>query len=183
MISKNTSIITKDLVFNNLVKSARKNTISRFILAFVILVFGIIILVSGIIANDNLYTILGSVFSATSFLYFGLAINAIIKAPKDIEKGNPEINEGDINYNYLFKEQSIEVSISNKARKKNLKYTYDSLKKVYEYQDRYELYFKEQQMLFVYKDGFKEEKSEEVFKINLEKNKKIIKNKIKDTSK
>jgi len=181
MISKNVTILNKELVLANLVKATRKNTIPKFALAFIILVLGIVVMVTGITTNNTLYTILGAFFVACSIFYFVLAIITFIRAPKDLLKSNPELLEGDISFNYLFKEGSIEVtSLSKNNKKKINKYPYDQLKKIFEYKDRYEILLKESQILFVLKDGFKEEKSEEIFKYNLEKNKKQIKSKIKE---
>ncbi len=180
MISKNTSVITKKKALNNLVKAARKNTIPKFLLSGVILVLGLIIMISGNIAANSLYITLGAFFVACSLVYFILAIVTVKKAPKDILKSNPDLEEGDLHYNFSFKEGSIEIVVFNNARKKNLKYEYKQVKKVNEFEDRYDIILKEHQLLFVYKSGFVGEKAEEFFKINLEKNKIKIINKIKE---
>lgn len=180
MISKNITILNKELVLANLVKATRKNTISKFVLAFIILALGVAVMVTGITTNNTLYSILGAFFVACSIFYFVIATITFIRAPKDLLKSNPELNEGDISFNYLFKEGSIEVtSFSQNNKKKVTKYPYDQVKKIFEYENRYEIILKESQILFIFKDGFKEEKSEEIFKFNLEKNKKQIKSKIK----
>jgi len=180
MISKNISVLNKEKVLNNLVSAARKNTISRFILAAVILGLGLFVMISGFASNNTLYGVLGIFFVVASIVYFVLAIIQVIKAPKDILKANPEINEGDINYNYTFKEGSIEAIMTANGKKNIMKYDYSSVKKVKEFEDKYEILLKESQILYVYKDGFTGEKSEEIFRINLEKNKKKIILKIKE---
>lgn len=180
MISRNVTTLTKDLVLANLVKTARKNTISKFILAVVILVLGFVIMLNGILTNNTLYTVLGAFFELCGVAYVIMATIAVVNAPKDMIKNNPEIEAGDIVYNFTFKEESIEIIVNSNGKKKTLKYTYDQVKKVNEFKDRYDLILKEHQILFIYKDGFKEEKSEEIFKINLDKKKKKIVNKIKE---
>lgn len=183
MISRNTSVLNKERVFKNLVKAARMNSISKYILALVIFILGIFVLISGISSNNNLYTILGGFFAGCGVLYVVLATIQVVKAPKDILKSNPEINDGDNKYNYVFKEGSIEITVNSNSKKKQIKYTYDQIKKVTEYNDRYDILLKEHQILYVYKDGFTEEKSEDIFKFNLDKNKKTIKTKIQDETK
>ncbi len=183
MISRNLTVITKDEALKNLVKTARKNTISKFLLALVIMAMGIVIIVAGISANNNLYTGLGIFFVACSIFYFVLASISYKNAPKDILKSNPDLNEGDLNYNFSFKEGYIEVVVVNNIRKNNLRYEYNQVRYVNEYKDRYDIMLKEHLILFVDKNGFTGEKSEEFFKINLEKNKIKFKNKIKEEEK
>ncbi len=180
MVSKNLTVITKEMALNNLVKAARKNTISRFILSLVIMILGILVMISGFTASNNLYSILGAFFVACSIVYFVLAGISFKKAPKDILKNNPDLNEGDLNYNFSFKEGYIEAVVVNTYRKNNLRYEYNQIKRVNEYKDRYDIILKEHLILFVNKDGFTGEKSEEFFRINLEKNKCKIINKIKE---
>lgn len=183
MISKNLTVITKDKALKNLVKAARKNTLSKFLLSIVILALGIVIMISGISSNNNLYSGLGVFFVACSLMYFVMASITYKNAPKDILKSNPDLNEGDLNYNFLFREGYIEVVVVNNIRKNNLRYEYNQVKFVNEYEDRYDILLKEHLILFVDKKGFTGEKSEEFFKINLDKNKIKIKNKIKEEKK
>lgn len=179
MISRNLTILNKDLVFANLVKSARKNLIPKFILALIILSLGCLIMVNGILISNNLYIIFGIFFEICGIAYVAIVINSYIKTPKDIIKSNPEIENGDINFQFTFKEESFEAIITNNGKKRNVKYSYSDLKKIKEYEKRYEIITKEQQIFYIFKDGFKEEKSEEIFRLNLDKKKKKIINKIK----
>ncbi len=178
MISKNRTVISKELVFGDLVKAARKNLIPRFILAAVILVLGIIVMVAGRLASNNTYFALGAFFVACSLVYVILGLVSMKKAPKDIEKSNPDLDAGDLTYNFTFKEGGFEALLVNEKRKNSLKYDYKNVKSVTEYKDKYDIILKENKILYIYKSGFIGEKAEEIFKINLEKNKIKIKSKI-----
>ena len=79
MISRNLTILNKDLVFANLVKSARKNLIPKFILALIILSLGCLIMVNGILISNNLYIIFGIFFEICGIAYVAIVINSYIK--------------------------------------------------------------------------------------------------------
>lgn len=180
MIVNNTTFVDKEKAFQTLVRTGKKNIYTKYIFAFIMLIIGVILLVFGIILNESLYSTCGSLFAAFGVAYIIVNIINIIKLPKKIIANNKEICENGITYNYKFKEQSIYVECKTLNRTAKATYNYKDLKKVYEYDDLYELVFDGYEVLYVLKNGFENERMIEFFIKNLTINKKKIKNRMKE---
>lgn len=178
MVVYNKTVIDKEEVLSSLVKITRMGQLSRFILSTIILLCGLPLAIYGHISSDSNYTMVGYVFLAFAVVYYGMSIFTVVQAPKKVYKQNKDICDYGMTYNYVFKEQSFQVQLSSMGKNKKLPYKYSDVKRIYEYEDKYEFRLVENQVLFVYKIGFENERYEDFFRKNLLKNKKKIRNKM-----
>ncbi len=179
MVVHNKTTLTNEEAFDALLKETRSNYFFRFILSAVVTVFGLVILLYGYIQEDSNYIITGYLFLIFGLLYFAMSIYATLSAPKKVRMRNQEICENGITYNYTFKEQSFEVVAITSERKNKLPYKYYDVKKIKEFEDKYQINLKSRFILYVKKSGFENEKMEQFFKKNITINKLKIINKIK----
>lgn len=179
MIVYNKTELTKDEAFESLVKETRSSYMYRFILGIIVTLCGIGLLFFGYLNKQNDYIVVGYLFLVFGLLYFLMSIYAILKAPKKVYLKNKEICDNGITYNYTFKEQSFEVLVISNDKKNKLPYKYYDIKKIKEYEDKYQFNLKSRLILYVKKSGFENQKMEEFFKKNVAINKIKIKNKIK----
>ena len=174
MIVNNTTTITKDEAIALLVYETKRTHYRKFVLLSVLFVCGLVILINGLISSVSAYITMGSLFLAICLVYSLMIFVNIKKTTKQVIKNNEEICNNGVTYNYKFKEQSIHVTCLSNNKINKVEYKYDFVKKVTEYKDRYKINLKDHMILFVNKDGF-DNKLEEFFIKNLEKNKKKIK--------
>lgn len=180
MVVNNATTLDKDKAFNILFKSAKNSTITKFIFASVMILLGTPLFILGLITNESLYITCGVLFLSFGVAYLIINIINIIKLPKKIKNNNQEICENGITYYYKFKEQSINVECKTQTRTAKEVFNYKQLKRIFEYNDYYELRLENYEILYVYKTGFENKKMIEFFIKNLSINKKKIKNKIKN---
>ena len=176
MVAENKTILNPDNAYNILLSTTRKNINKRYIHAGIIALAGIMIIAIAL-ANEKsraLYLSFGAVFVAIAIAYSIYNFTCFIKAKRKVFETNKEICENGVTYNYKFKEQSIQIFCFDGQKKSKLEYKYDNLKKVYEFEEYYELRFKGYEVLYVFKSGFNDPKHEEFFRINIGKNKKSI---------
>ncbi len=176
MIAENKTTLNPDNAYNILLTTTRKNINKRYIHALVIALAGVAIILIAI-WNENsraLYMSFGGVFVAIAIAYAIYNFMCFVKAKNKVLDNNKAICENGITYNYKFKEQSIQILCFEGQKRAKLEYKYDSVKKVYESNDYYELRLKGYEILYVFKSGFNSPKDEEFFRINLNKNKKKI---------
>lgn len=176
MVVYNKTNVDKDIMLNSLVKATKRTQLPRLVLSSIILACGIPFVIYGHIANQSDYLAMGYAFIAISVIYYWIAIMAINKAGKNVYEKNKDVVENGIVYNYQFKEQSFNVTVITGNKTNKLPYKYDAVKKIYEFEDRYEFRLKDNQVLFINKSGFESLKHVEFFLKNLSKNKKKIKN-------
>ncbi|MBE6137559.1 MAG: hypothetical protein E7176_04105 [Erysipelotrichaceae bacterium] len=178
MVVYNKTELNKEEVFASLVRQTRRQQLSKFILSAIVLICGLILTIYGSLNEDSNYAGVGYALLAFGMMYLVLAIITIIKAPKNVSKQNEEILNDAMIYDYTFKEHSFQVNITTGGKITKLPYKYENIKKLYEYENRYELKLTDNLILFIYKNGFTAERAEEFFKKNLSINKKKIINKI-----
>lgn len=176
MIAENVTNLNPDRAFNILLSTTRKNINKRYFHSLMVLIAGIAIFIIGF-HSQKLYISFGAVFIAIAIVYAVYNFICYVRAKKNVLIQNKEICENGISYNYKFKEQSIQILTTEGTKKNKLEYKYDSVKKVFEYDDYYEIKLKGYEVLYVFKSGFAY-KGEDAFKINLNKNKKKIITKI-----
>lgn len=179
MVIYNTTVVNKEDTFKSLVKTTRKGLISKYVLAIIILIFGIILLAYGFLTSDTSFTGMGYVFLVFGVAYISLNTYSWIKTPKKVFEVNKEVCQYGMTYEYTFKEQSFQVVAICIDKKTKLPYTYDVVKKIYEYEDLYEFILTERKILYINKNGFESKKHEELFIKTVQKNKKKIITKIK----
>lgn len=180
MVVYNKTDVNKDVMLNSLVNATKKTQLPRLVLSSIVLVCGIPFIVYGHSAHQPDYLAMGYAFIAISIIYYWIAIMAIRKAGKKVLEKNIDIVENGITYNYQFKEQSFNVTAITGSRSNKLPYKYHVIRKIFEYEDRYEFKLKENQVLFINKSGFESPKHIDFFIKNLSKNKKKIINKQKN---
>lgn len=171
MIVKNTTVIKKEEVLKTLISSAKKELISKYVLAFLILLCGVGILINGIATANTTYIVVGSAFSAFGVTYLGINIFSHITTPKRVRKQNPELINSDITYSYTIKEKSITASILNSSKKNEFTYQFTDIRNVKEEELRYVVNLKDNQVLYINKDSFVSEQGEKFFLRDIEFNK------------
>ena len=61
-------------------------------------------------------------------------------------------------YDFTFKEKSVDIIIINSGKKKKINYSYLDFKKIYEYDDLFEIRLQSKEVLLCLKDGFENDK-------------------------
>lgn len=178
MIVYNKTVLEKEKAFASLVKTTRKSQTGKFLLSTVILLCGIGLLAYGYAYNNQSYTGIGYVFFVFSLVYYAFSLVSFLRALKLVYKKNQDICDNGITYDYTFKEQSFQVNAASSGKTTKLFYKYEDVKKVLEYKECYEFRLSDNQILFIYKNGFKDAKMEEFFMRNLDKKKKKIRKKV-----
>ena len=177
MVVYNKTSVNKEVMVKSLVKSTKLTQLPRLILSSIVLLCGIIFIIIGHTSNQADYLAVGYAFILVAIIYYFLAIRAIKKAADKVYEQNKDVVENGVTYNFQFKEQSFNVNATTLNKTTKLPYKYDMIKKVYEYEDRYEFKLRGNQVLFIDKAGFESPKHIEFFIKNLSKNKKKITNK------
>lgn len=178
MIATNKTVIDKEKSFKDLVNRTRKQHLYKSILIPLIFIGGIIILVNGLKNYDEDSIATGIAGLIIGLIYVIYNLITFLRIPKKVYKQNKIVCDYGMTYEYKFKEHSIMVSCIQFDKTNKLEYKYDSIKKVVEFDDRYEIVLKENFILFIYKNGFDKD-MEQFFIKNLSINKKKIKDKTK----
>lgn len=175
MVVNNITKITGEEAYNRLYKTSKKNYIYKLVLLSIFSLVGIPILVLGIVLKNETTIFLGALIVAVTIAYVIYSIVGIKRLPKAIKKANEDIINNGAIYNYKFKENSVDINLEVGTKKRKLTYQYTSLKGAEEYEDYYNLHFNDSDMLYVFKNGFENERMEEFFKTNLKKGNKKLK--------
>ena len=122
MVVYNKTVLEKEEVFSSLVKITRRSQFSKFILSSVILLCGLLLLIYGYMQNESNYIGIGYVFFVFSIAYYGLAVFAVIRAPKRVYKQNQEACDAGMIYEYTFKEQSFQVKVISDTKTTKIPY-------------------------------------------------------------
>ena len=173
MVVENTSKISGEQAYESLLESGRNTNMKKYLYAAFILLLGGGVAMYGFFSGNVQFLTAGGIFGA-----FGLGLiiyNAIIIArlPKDIKKSNKDILEYGVTYTYRFREQSVELTVNVNGKKSKGSSTYYDFRKVYEYEDKFVLKLKDNDVVYVLKEGFQNERMIEFFKKNITLNKKL----------
>ena len=178
MIATNKTVIDKEKSFKDLVNRTRKQHLYKSGLIPLIFIGSIIILISGFESSDEDSIAVGIAALIIGLIYVIYNLITFLRIPKKVYKQNKIVCDYGMTYEYKFKEHSIIVTCIQFDKTNKLEYKYDSVKKILEYDDRYEIVLKENYILFIYKNGFDKD-MEQFFIKNLSINKKKIKDKTK----
>lgn len=174
MIVNNRTVITGEEATKLLVTSSKKDYIKKFYFAIFLVVAGVPIMTYGLINKDYLYVTFGAVFIAMALVFTLFNVISLKKIPKMVKEKNANVCEYGVTYDYKFKEHSVMITATSNNKSTKYEYGYDSLKKIYEYSDKYELRFQGNLTLYVDKSNFSEKKMEEFFRHNICTSKKKI---------
>ena len=175
MVVQNKTSLSGDEAKKILIRSASKSFDSKYIFASVVLVFGIAILIFGIVRQETPLLIFSAIFAFIAVGYIFLIFVGKRKGPKEVIKNNEDICTNGVTYQYRFHENSLKVDVSTFGGKsKRIEYEYEEIKTITEYEDGYELQF-ENVMLYVSKDGFESERMIDFFFKNIKLHKKKLK--------
>lgn len=176
MVVENKSVISKEKAYESLYASSKRNLVKRYIYALLLVVVGIGIIVYSLLVKSESQSsmiVFGGTFTALGIAVAVYTLISIIKAPKDIRKQNPSICEYGVTYEYRFREQGCDLVLNINGKKSKGTYPYTEFKKVYEYEDSFEIRLASSQVLYALKEGFQNERMIEFFKKNLQTNKKL----------
>lgn len=176
MIVTNRSEISKEVAFDALYKSSKRNLSKRYIYALILFLFGLGIVVYAIASKNQDSTsmsVLGGTCTSLGIAVFVYTLIEIVRSPKNIKKQNPGICEYGVIYEYKFREQGCDLVINVNGKKAKGTYSYEEFKVVYEHEDSFEIRLGSSQVLYALKSGFENERMIEFFKKNLSTNKKL----------
>jgi hypothetical protein len=182
MVVHNVSNITGEEAYNSLLQGAKRNLNKNYIYLGLGLCLGVPVMVVGLVEKNALTISMGAIVTAFLLAIAVFIVVMLIRIPKDIKKKNKAVVENGVSYDYQFKEKSCDIIVSNNGKKKKLSYIYLDFKKIFEYEDYFEIRLVSKEVMLVKKEGFTEEKEKmiEFFKKNLSSNQKLkIVNKIK----
>jgi len=179
MVVNNTTHLSGDTIHDVLIKSSKKNIFSRSIYIFVVGLCGILILIIGLFMKNTSFELMGGLFTAFSLMYLLFNLYNYKKSKKKIMSENKELIEHGIDYTFVFKEQSIKIEAIEPNKRVKKEYKYDDIKKIFEFEEYFEMIFFDTLIAYVSKEGFENDKMIEFFKKNISINKKKIVSKIK----
>lgn len=169
MVVKNKTILTKEEVITEVTSTAKRDYTSRYILSLVCVVFGVLLLILGLSNTDSSTNTFAYIFLAIGIAYIVLTLIQSARLPKKIRKEH-ENDEG-ITFEFLFKEQSANITILENGKRKKIEYPYIEFKRIIEREDSYQ--FRVDQCIIVAKkSGFENKRMEDFFVSNVKKNKK-----------
>lgn len=175
MVVNNKTEITSEEATKLLIKSSRNEYYKKYFFSIFLVAAGIPIMIIGFTSNNTIYISFGAIFIAFAIVLTIFNLISMHKIPKVVKEKNADICENGITYDMKFKEHSAIVIASSNGRHNKYEYSYDLLKKIYEYPDKYELKFQSNITLYVDKNGFNDKKMEEFFRKNVTTTKKKIK--------
>ncbi|MCR5112586.1 MAG: YcxB family protein [Acholeplasmatales bacterium] len=182
MVVINNTHLSPEKALKNLKKTTRGNLKYKYLLSALLIVGGLIVTIFANTFNEGAYKeyiIIGLMLLIIGGGHFALNTYNLLSAEKKIKKNNDAIMQSGVDYDYKFKEQSIQVSAKDAIKTSKYEYKYDEVGSVSEFNDYYEMRLKNGQVLYIEKSGFNEPKMEEFFKKNLSINKKKIRNYVK----
>lgn len=175
MIVHNISNISGKDAKKALVDSARRMIVKNYIYLVLATALGLPLLIYGIVTLNSQFISMGAIILAFALCIFIYIQILYIRTPKDIEKKNQDVIRDGIIYDFSFKERSVDVIIMNSGKKSKANYNYYDFKKVFEYDDHFEIRLISKEVILVLKDGFEgdKEKMLDFFRKNLSFNKKL----------
>lgn len=175
MVVYNKTSITSEEAKRVLIKSSKIEYSKKYVFSIVLILIGIPVMIYGFYQNNTIYWVFGSIFIAFAIVLIAFNTYQMFKIPKVVYEKNAEVCEHGVAYDYRFKEHSVYLIAKSNDRTTKFEYNYNHLRKIYEYNDRYELKFQDNVSLYVSKSGFENEKMEEFFRKNVTTSKKKIK--------
>ncbi len=166
MVVENKTNITSEESYKILMAAAKKDYIQKSWIIILIFIVGVPVLVIGLVQKETIYIVLGAIFIALSIIYLVVTLINIKRIPKKIKEQNKEITQYGAEYDYRFKEQSVDVNLKSQGKNNRVKLEYLTMKKAIEYDDHYVIRF-EDYVLYVSKDGFQNKRLEEFFRSNI----------------
>lgn len=173
MVVENVSNISGEMAFDALYASAKRNNNKKYLYSAIICALGAGVLVYGLLSSQSMWVTAGGIFTAFGIGLVLYTIVILFKLPRDIRKDNKEIMEHGVTYTYKFREQGVDLMVNINGKKSKGTYSYLDFRKVYDYDERFELRLKDGECLFVLKNGFTNERMIEFFKKNVTLNKKL----------
>lgn len=175
MVVKNKTELSGEQATDILIKSTSREQKKKYMYVAVIFIIGVLSLIIGLVMKETNVITMGAIISAIGVAFFVYIIIDMKKVRGRITKNNPEITQTGIIYNFTFKENSVSIEAKIGNKNKNLKFSYQYLKNIFEYDEGYELVFNESDSVYVSKAGFESKKMEEFFRKNITTTKKKIK--------
>lgn len=179
MVIHNETTFTSEEAIAELISISKKYYIKRFYFPIVLALFGIIILIIVSLEGNKTDTyIIGSIFLVLSLVFVILNIISLIRVPKLVKKKNPDIEAYGMVNSFVFKEESLFITVKVGSSVRKQESSYAQLKKIVEYEDRINFIMHTNTMHICKKSGFKNQKEMEVFFYGLSKHNTKIKKKI-----
>lgn len=173
MVVENTSKISGEEAFESLYESGKSQNVKKYYYAGFITLIGLGIVLYGLFGANSQWLMAGGIFTAFGIGLFIYNAFIIFRLPKDIRKNNKDILTYGVTYNYRFREQGVDLTITVNGKRSKGSYSYQDFKKVYEYEDRFVLKLKDNDVVYVLKEGFENERMISFFKKNVTLNKKL----------
>ena len=175
MVVHNTSKISGEEAFQSLMKAGKRTISKNYIYLAIAVLVGSPLFIYGFLKKDIQFIMMGAIFLAFSTGIVFYSIYSIIRLPKRIEAKNKDVLADGVTYEYSFKEQSVDLTILNSGKRSKNNYSYNTFKRIYEYDDMFEIRTKESEVMLCKKDGFgkDQEKMIEFFKKNVSTAKKL----------
>jgi len=175
MVVYNKTSISSEEAEKILVKSTKIDYSKKFLFSLFLIAAGTPVMIVGFLNNNTIYITFGAIFIAFAIVLLGFNFIQFTKIPKVVKEKNQEACEYGVNYDYRFKEHSVYLIVTSNDRKNKYEYPYTTLKRIYEYEDKFELKFQDNVTLYVNKSGFENQRMIEFFKKNIQTSKKKIK--------
>lgn len=179
MVIKNKTVLSGEEALSDLVKIARKNFKTRFILGGVLAAIGIIVLIINLVGSNTLdYMVIGTMFIVFSLVYLIQVGFSYARIAKKVIANNPVATTAGMINNFDLKEESfiINVTIGDKSNRFEIPYT--SLNSIIEYDNEIHFVYSSSQIFICKKSGFAEKAELKVFLYGLSKHKIKVKNKM-----
>ena len=175
MVVNNNTDITKEEAYSLLIDSTSNEYKKKFIFNAFVAIVGTPLLIVGLVNKNTMYIVFGAIFLAFALVLGGFNVVSMFKIPKTVKEQNADVCEYGISYSYRFKEHSVILIAKTNGKTTKYEYNYSLLKRIYEYDDKYQLRFQDNLTLYVYKSGFENQKMEVFFRKNISTSKKKIK--------
>lgn len=171
MVVVNHTKISGEEMKSLLTYSAKKAIMKRYIMSLVVILFGLGIFIYSLLEKIGQISpslvIFSALFVAIGVAYLIMSFIQSKSLPKKLYKENQMLCDFGADYTYTFKENSMRCENRSNGQLTKFDYSYTKLKKVYEYENRYELRFEEEMVAYVYKNGFSEQKMVDFFISNI----------------
>lgn len=179
MVVNNNTVLSNEDAINYLAESMSKTYKKKFIYAAVFLLLGVILMTISLLLQQQELIILAAIVCAVAIIYIVFNIVDMSKIRKKVLTNNPDVAQNGASYSFQFRENSVKIFSTIGDKNKKTELSYQNLKAIYEYEERYELVFNETDVIIVLKSGFENHKYEEIFRKNVTTDKRKIKSKIK----
>ena len=176
MVVHNISNITGEQAFHSMLQSGKRNILKNYIYFAIAFAIGAPLTIIGFVRRDSQFITMGAIFILFTLAVGVYNIIMLSRLPKDVQNKNPEVIRDGVTYDFTFKEKSVDIIIINSGKKKKINYSYFDFKKIYEYDDLFEIRLQSKEVLLCLKDGFENDKEKmmDFFIKNVSTNKKLV---------